>query len=65
MILKMFQYGSSYKRIKSPNIIVYQGFIETYVLLRQGSNLDSSDPESDVLPITPRSNFGIAKLRHL
>ena len=36
-----------------------------FLLLRQGSNLDSSDPESDVLPITPRSNFGIAKLRHL
>ncbi len=36
-----------------------------FLLLRQGSNLDSSDSESDVLPITPRSNFGIAKLRHL
>jgi hypothetical protein len=23
-------------------------------LPRQGSNLDSSDPESDVLPVTPR-----------
>lgn len=23
----------------------------------QGSNLDSSDPESDVLPITPQDNF--------
>ncbi len=23
----------------------------------QGSNLDSSDPESDVLPITPSDNF--------
>ncbi len=27
-------------------------------LPRQGSNLDSSDPESDVLPITPRGNGG-------
>ncbi len=26
-------------------------------LLRQGSNLNFSDPESDVLPITPRSSF--------
>ncbi len=26
-------------------------------LPRQGSNLESSDPESDVLPITPRGNF--------
>jgi hypothetical protein len=25
-----------------------------FLLPRQGSNLDSSDPESDVLPITPR-----------
>ena len=24
----------------------------------QGSNLDSSDPESDVLPITPSGNDG-------
>jgi hypothetical protein len=33
------------------------------LLTRQGSNLDSSDPESDVLPITPRvkgrANLGI------
>jgi hypothetical protein len=27
---------------------------EFSLLTRQGSNLDSSDPESDVLPITPR-----------
>ena len=26
------------------------------MLPRQGSNLDSSDPESDVLPVTPRGN---------
>lgn len=29
----------------------------TLLLPRQGSNLDSSDPESDVLPITPRGNL--------
>lgn len=28
-----------------------------YLLPRQGSNLDSSDPESDVLPITPQGSF--------
>ena len=28
-----------------------------FLLLRQGSNLNFSDPESDVLPITPRSNL--------
>jgi hypothetical protein len=28
-----------------------------FVLSRQVSNLNSSDPESDVLPITPRDNF--------
>jgi hypothetical protein len=27
------------------------------MLSRQVSNLNSSDPESDVLPITPRDNF--------
>jgi hypothetical protein len=27
----------------------------------QGSNLDSSDPESDVLPITPQDNFVLQK----
>ena len=26
------------------------------MLARQGSNLNSSDPESDVLPVTPRAN---------
>jgi hypothetical protein len=26
------------------------------LLFRQGSNLDSSDSESDVLPVTPRNN---------
>ena len=31
-----------------------QGFIFCLVLTRQGSNLDSSEPKSDVLPITPR-----------
>ena len=31
------------------------------LLSRQGSNLDSSDPESDVLPITLRDNFRVQK----
>ena len=30
-----------------------------FLLPRQESNLNSSDPESDVLPITPRGNGGI------
>ena len=30
-----------------------QGFL----LSDQGSNLDSSEPESDVLPITPSDNY--------
>jgi hypothetical protein len=29
----------------------------------QGSNLDSSDPESDVLPITPQVSFRTAKIQ--
>lgn len=28
----------------------------------QGSNLETSDPESDVLPVTPQGNFCAAKL---
>jgi hypothetical protein len=31
-------------------------------LSRQVSNLNSSDPESDVLPITPRDNFEVANI---
>jgi hypothetical protein len=34
------------------------------LLLRQGSNLNFSDPESDVLPITPRSNFKVANIEN-
>src|SRR4030043_520059 len=33
-----------------------------FLLLRQGSNLNFSDPESDVLPITPRSSLEGAKI---
>jgi hypothetical protein len=29
------------------------------MLSDQGSNLDSSDPESDVLPITPSDNYSL------
>jgi hypothetical protein len=32
------------------------------LLSRQVSNLNSSDPESDVLPITPRDNFEVANI---
>ncbi len=31
-------------------------FLQAFQLTRQGSNLDSSEPKSDVLPITPRVN---------
>jgi hypothetical protein len=34
-------------------------------LLRQGSNLDFSDPESDVLPVTPRSNLEAANIKKI
>src|SRR5664280_862917 len=34
-------------------------------LSRQVSNLNSSDPESDVLPITPRDNFADANIKKL
>ena len=32
------------------------------MLADQGSNLDSSEPKSDVLPVTPSANFAIEKL---
>ena len=32
------------------------------MLLCQGSNLNFSDPESDVLPITPQSSMQLAKI---
>ncbi len=31
--------------------------IEGFLLADQGSNLDSSEPKSDVLPVTPSANF--------
>jgi hypothetical protein len=34
------------------------------LLLRQGSNLNFSDPESDVLPITPRSILEAANIKN-
>ena len=34
------------------------------MLLRQGSNLNFSDPESDVLPITPRSKLEAANIKN-
>ena len=34
-----------------------------YKLSDQGSNLDSSDPETDVLPVTPSDNSS-AKVRY-
>ncbi len=35
------------------------------LLSRQGSNLNSSDPESDVLPITLRDNFEAANINYI
>jgi hypothetical protein len=35
-----------------------------FVLSRQVSNLNSSDPESDVLPITPRDNFAVTNIEN-
>ena len=36
-----------------------------FLLSRQVSNLNSSDPESDVLPITPRDNFEVANIKKI
>jgi hypothetical protein len=46
--INFFIYG------KSPDITMCQGFMCLFLLTRQGSNLNSSEPKSDVLPITPR-----------
>gem|GEM_PF-5172698 len=46
-----------------PKIFAVKGIYCIFVLSRQGSNLDSSEPKSDVLPVTLRdSNSGGAKL---
>ena len=45
-----FRYGMNGQKQKNR----LRGF---HVLSCQGSNLNSSDPESDVLPITPQDSF--------
>ena len=49
----------AYVNKKSPRkkILNIFSLAAIYMLSRQGSNLDSSHPECDVLPITPRDNF--------
>ena len=39
--------------------------LSLFLLSRQVSNLNSSDPESDVLPITPRDSFAGANINIL
>jgi hypothetical protein len=61
----MFQYSFSSNKQKSPDIVVYQDFICFIQLTHLGSNQDSAEPKSDVLPITPWVNQtleGAAKL---
>ena len=45
-------------QIKTPRLKIRQGDSKISLLTRQGSNLDSSEPKSDVLPITPRVKDG-------
>jgi hypothetical protein len=49
----MFQYSFSSLKEKNPDIYDYQGNINIVLLTHRGSNPDSSEPKSDVLPITP------------
>ena len=52
--------------IKQAHTIDIQLYVLIYMLSRQGSNLDSSEPKSDVLPVTPRDSCcfgGWAKLK--
>ncbi len=58
-----------YQRVSWPTkSLVKQKRLQTnrsrfcFQLPRQGSNLDSSDPESDVLPVTPRGNEFFCRL---
>ncbi len=46
------------KHILKPTLILVlqNQFLSFYMLSGQGSNLESSDPESDVLPIPPPDN---------
>ena len=46
----------------SPRLAKKNPALRDFLLLRQGSNLDSSDSESDVLPITPQDNKFSAKI---
>ena len=51
---------AAHQKLKNPASFQPAGFLFIW-LPDQGSNLDSSDPESDVLPITP-SGIAAAKL---
>ncbi len=44
-----------------PETFIVKGIYYIITLPRQGSNLNFSDPESDVLPITPRGSKGKQK----
>jgi hypothetical protein len=46
------------KRVRRSHSLTHSLFL----LSRQVSNLNSSDPESDVLPITPRDSFAVANI---
>ena len=61
LLLKCF----SNIKLKSPDVFDYQGRIVNLWLTHLGSNQDSAEPKSDVLPITPwvnQTSKGAAKL---
>jgi hypothetical protein len=52
----MCQLCASQIKLKSIDYIEYQCFIYLFLLTHLGSNQDSAEPKSDVLPITPWVN---------
>ena len=52
----MFQYSFSSDIEKRPDIFDHQGYECNILLTHLGSNQDSAEPKSDVLPITPWVN---------
>ena len=64
-LTKLCQLCASQHKYKSSDIIIYQSFTYILLLTHLGSNQDSAEPKSDVLPITPwvsNTVSGVAKL---
>ncbi|MDQ1296539.1 MAG: hypothetical protein QG611_517 [Bacteroidota bacterium] len=56
-MLNLCQPCASQLNLKSSDLFYYQSFIYVFLLTHLGSNQDSAEPKSDVLPITPWVNI--------